>query len=555
MQQQSTPRTEHEKAPPLSREDGLRAAGRCLVVTNTDDPGYVTGRVAREHCGRPLARRVSVQTDTDKATGQAIRRTVAYCDACAARVLAEREDAIDQGPAARRTVISQVSATRDGSRPGYGYSVERDEYDRIILRRQTAGHVATTYHGSRVGDALDAGEFWADQMRRGHTNEIGYACQACSAIAAVAHLSRPIHVRQGAPVTVSDYERARAQHHPRPAPVTVTYEAEIAATLDDGSREPIGRVRWHGEPPDGSPDDRAALEAEAIDLASASRDLDHAPEDLIVTALRMNGRPAVIAGGSGPIPCVACGGPTCDDCHGCPQCHPDGACDCTPPDPDDERDALISDAIAIVEGCWSQGALHVIRDTDEPTTADDPNATHCALGGMEAAAIDRGLDIASSVTYAAALDKIADAIADQFPGRLFSNDPATILTDFNDHQDTTEADVLRVLRTAHAGPPPAPTADRPRPGYRVQSAIHWARVSRAEGNDALARNWIIDAARGLAGRPGIHHPGPAEPLTSRERCYLAGRTRRCVVCRRAQINVTGSMPICMRHAARPRGWS
>ena len=81
---------------PDSDEDRFRAAGRCLVGTNTGDPGYRSGAVDRVHCGAPLAGALSRVVDVD-GQGRETRRTVRYC----ARHL---RDVADADPSARQVI-------------------------------------------------------------------------------------------------------------------------------------------------------------------------------------------------------------------------------------------------------------------------------------------------------------------------------------------------------------------------------------------------------------------------------------------------------------------
>lgn len=74
--------------------------------------------------------------------------------------------------------------------------------------------------------------------------------------------------------------------HPATRRAATTWIATIAGRLDDGSLEQIGRVRVQFETEaDDDDTDTDAIAAEALDIAANARDLDHAPEDLVVTAL------------------------------------------------------------------------------------------------------------------------------------------------------------------------------------------------------------------------------------------------------------------------------
>ena len=65
----------------------------CAVVTNTDEPGYVTGEVERTHCGQPLYGTLSVVVDVDSATKQEWRSNASYCRSCYEEALEARADA------------------------------------------------------------------------------------------------------------------------------------------------------------------------------------------------------------------------------------------------------------------------------------------------------------------------------------------------------------------------------------------------------------------------------------------------------------------------------
>ena len=71
---------------------------------------------------------------------------------------------------------------------------------------------ATTYYRQRIGDALDAGELWSEQMSREHREEAGYAGRTCSAIQSVEYAATPIQVRQH-PTGAGDYAATRHRYH------------------------------------------------------------------------------------------------------------------------------------------------------------------------------------------------------------------------------------------------------------------------------------------------------------------------------------------------------
>ena len=116
----------------------------------------------------------------------------------------------------QRSEHGQTSASvavRTVSGSGYGYMVTRGDDEQVRLVRTVRGiSPATTYYGQRMGDALDTGELWAEQMSREHREEAGYACRTCSAIQAVEHAAAPIQVRQH-PAGVGDYAATHHRYH------------------------------------------------------------------------------------------------------------------------------------------------------------------------------------------------------------------------------------------------------------------------------------------------------------------------------------------------------